>query len=139
MSVRSYALLVFAVVVSACASSSGASFGEGGQTTTRASRGSSTLIVRAELEEYSGRSAYEAVENLRRRWVQRQRSGTFSSPASFPAVVVNGSPRGDIGELRAIGSDAIDNMRYLSAADATTKYGTGYMGGVIEVTMITSN
>jgi hypothetical protein len=136
MSFRSYALLVFALVVSACASSAGASFGEGGQTSTRAARGNSTLIVRAELEEYSGRSAYEAVDNLRRRWVQRQRGGSITSGASFASVVVNGTPRGDIGELRSISSDAIDNMRYLSAADATTKYGTGYMGGVIEVRTI---
>jgi len=28
----------------------------------------------------------------------------------------------------------IETMRYLSAADATTKYGTGFPGGVIEVT-----
>jgi hypothetical protein len=138
MSFRSFALLVFALVVSACASSTGASFGEGGQTSTRVARGSSTLIVRAELEEYSGRNAYEAVDNLRRRWVQRQRGGSISSGAGFASIVVNGTPRGDITELRGISSDAIENMRYLSASDATTKYGTGYMGGVIEVTTITS-
>jgi len=28
----------------------------------------------------------------------------------------------------------IETMRLLSAPDATTKYGTGYPGGVIEVT-----
>ncbi len=28
----------------------------------------------------------------------------------------------------------IETLRYLSAPDATTKYGTGYIGGVIEVT-----
>jgi hypothetical protein len=28
----------------------------------------------------------------------------------------------------------IETMRYLSAPDATTKYGTGFPGGAIEVT-----
>lgn len=139
MSVRSYALLVFAVVLSACASSSGASFGEGGQTATRAARGSSILIVRAELEEFSGRSAWEAVESLRRRWGQPQRGADFGARSDFAKVVVDGTVRGDLAELRMIPSDNVENMRYLSASDATTKYGTGYMGGVIEVTTITSN
>jgi len=32
-------------------------------------------------------------------------------------------------------TDDIETMRYLSASDATIRYGTGYIGGVIEVTM----
>jgi hypothetical protein len=32
-------------------------------------------------------------------------------------------------------ADNIETMRYLSPSDATTRYGTGYAGGVIEVTL----
>ena len=50
-------------------------------------------------------------------------------------MVVNGVIRGQLGELRAFDADDVENMRYLSAPDATTKYGTGYLGGVLEVSM----
>ena len=36
--------------------------------------------------------------------------------------------------LDQMSTENIETMRYLSASDATTKYGTGYAGGVIEVT-----
>ena len=139
MSFSSYALLVLALAVSACASSSGTSFGEGGQTATRAARGNSTLIVRAELVEFQGRTALVAVEDLRRRWLQPRRSPTFNNPGSFYArVVVDGIVRGELRELSIMGSENIESMRYLSPADATTRYGTGFMGGVIEVTTLTA-
>jgi hypothetical protein len=50
--------------------------------------------------------------------------------------VVDGTVRGELDELRRFNTYNIETMRYLSASDATTKYGTGYMGGVIEVTTI---
>ena len=139
MSFSSYALLVLALAVSACASSFGTSFGEGGQTATRAARGNSTLIIRAELVEFQGRTALVAVEFLRRRWLQPRRSPTFNHPGSFYArVVVDGSVRGELRELSIMGSENIESMRYLSPSDATTRYGTGFMGGVIEVTTLTA-
>ncbi len=57
-------VLVLAPVVSACASSPDSPFDEGGQTATRTARGSSTLIVRAQLEQLVGRSAWDAIERL---------------------------------------------------------------------------
>ena len=138
MSFRSYALLVLALVVSACASSSGTSGGEAGQLpSAAATRGNANLIVRTELEEYRGQNALVAVEGLRRRWLQPRRSASFTSGSFSPLVVVNGTPRGELGELRLISSDNVETMRYLSPSDATTRYGTNYAGGAVEVTLIT--
>ncbi len=130
---RRCAILVLALAVSACASSGNTSSGEGGQTAATAVRGNSTLIVRAELEELGGRSLWEAVERLHRRWLQPQRGVSFSAGQAFARVVIDGTVRGELDELRRLFSDNIETLRYLSAADATTKYGTGYPGGVIEV------
>ncbi len=139
MSFRSYTLLVLALVVSACASSSGTSFGEGGQTATSPARGNANLIVRAELVEFQGRTVLVAVEDLRRRWLQPRRSPTFNNPGSFYArVVVDSIVRGELRELSVMSSENVQSMRYLSPADATTRYGTGFMGGVIEVTTLTA-
>ena len=41
--------------------------------------------------------------------------------------------RGELDVLRQLNTANIETMRYLSASDATTKYGTGFLGGAIEV------
>ncbi len=137
MSFHRCAALVLALVVSACASSSDAPFGEEGGTATRAARGNSRLITRGELNEREGDSAYEVVESLNRRWLQadaRGRTIGVGGPV-FARVVVDGTPRGALYELHRMSASAIESMRFISASDATTKYGTGYPGGAIEVIM----
>ena len=133
MSFRRCASLVLALAVSACATSGDTSSGEGGQTAARAARGNLTLIVRAELKEFAGRSAYEAVETLNPRWL-RPRGRSLNSGPSYVRVVVDGTVRGELADLYRMSTDNIETMRYLSAPDATTRYGTGYIRGVIEVT-----
>ncbi len=135
MSFHRCASLVLALAVSACASSAGTSIGGESETASATPRGNSRLIVRAQLERLAGRSAYEAVETLNRRWIQPQRSSSFVAGVSYARVVVDGVTRGELDELYRISSDNVETMRYLSAPDATTKYGTGYPGGVIEVTI----
>ena len=123
------AILVLIVSVSACASSGGNDpFGQDFANDVDAARGTSTLIVRGELAEFSGDSAYRVIELLRRRWLQ-PRGG-----ASLPRVVIDGGFRTDIGQLRSMSADSVEEMRFLSSFDATTLYGTGYTGGAIEVT-----
>jgi len=109
--------------------------GGGGQTAARTPRGGATLIIRAELQQSTSSDLWEAVNILRPRWLQTQRNASFAAPQAFARVVVNGTPRGALYELRRISASAIESMRFVSASDATTKYGTGYPGGAIEVTM----
>ncbi len=127
-------VFVLAPVVSACASSPDTPFDEDGETATRTARANSTLIVRAQLMELTDRSAYEAVATLNRSWLRSRRGVSLTSGPAFARVVVDGVPRGELGSLRQMTIGNIETMRLLSAPDATTKYGTGYPGGVIEVT-----
>ena len=135
---RCCASLVMALVVSACASSAGTSLGEGGGPATTAARENSTLIVRAELDAFQGRSAWDAVYTLRRRWTQPGLGATFGGAPIYARVVVDGTHRGELRELRRISANDIESMRFLSAPDpdTTIKYGLGNEGGVIEVTTI---
>ena len=127
-------VFVLAPVVSACASSPDTPFDEDGEAATRTARGSSTLIVRAQLEQLTERSAYEAVATLNRRWLRSQRGASLTSGPAYARVVVDGVARGELVSLRQMTIGNIETIRYLSAPDATTKYGTGFPGGVIEVT-----
>ena len=132
MSICRCALLVLALVVSACASSLETPLGEAGQAARPVARGGPNLILRAELEEYRGESAYRTIDFIRRRWVRPIRSNAARSV--YARVVIDGSLRRELNDLRLMSVDSIETMRYLTATDATTKYGIGYPGGVIEVT-----
>jgi hypothetical protein len=117
---RFLSLLPLVILGSACASS-----GQPGQSRPRRR---SNLITAEELSELSVSNAYEAVRRLRPAWLQaRGRSG-------LPVVYRNNARwGGDPRSLESIRINVINEMRFLSASDATTRYGTGFTGGVILV------
>ncbi len=119
---RTRFLSVFAVVVlsSACASS-----GQPDQSRPRRNR---NLITAEELSGLSVSTAFEAVRRLRPAWLQSR------GRSPLPAVFRNNSRwGGDPSSLESIRIDSVTEMRFLSASDATTRYGTGFTGGVILV------
>ena len=121
MSFRRCASVVLALVVSACASSPGTPLGEEFETSAAASRGTSRLIVRAQLEQLAGESASWAVETLNPRWLQARTVSVNYGP-SYARVVVDGTVRGELAELYRMSTNNIETMRYLSASDATTRW-----------------
>jgi hypothetical protein len=92
-------------------------------------------ITRAELEDHSMlRDAYEVVQRLRPSWLRsRGRSSIQSSTAHLAVVYVDNIRMGGPSSLRVVSVDAIEEIRYLGASEATTRYGTGHAGGVILV------
>ncbi len=118
-------VLVLACIVSACASSGGD--GE----TASATGGSSTLIVRAQLEQYAGRSALDAIQQFNRRWLRLERGG---GGGAYARVVIDGGLGYDLSVLDQLSTRDVEFMRYLDFNAATRKYGADYRGGVIEVT-----
>jgi hypothetical protein len=113
-------LLLSVLALGACAST-----GTGDGDTER---GSTTRIVQAELENLVQLDAYQAIERLRPRWLRRRGNRQ-------PTVVLAGAPGQDLNILRTIRALDVREMRFMSAADATTRYGTGYDGGAIIVQM----
>jgi hypothetical protein len=57
---------------------------------------------------------------------------------SYPHVFVDGRPFGTAESLHQFGTESIEEIRFINPADATTRYGTGYTGGIIEVILIRS-
>ena len=82
----------------------------------------------------------EAVRLLNSRWLRAGRGGNLSLGGDARAsarVVIDGipqGPQGDLEDLNGLAADNVEYIRYLSATDATIKYGTGFPGGAIEVT-----
>ncbi len=82
-------------------------------------------------------TAYEAIQTLRPQWLRRRETLSLMDPNSgYPAVVVDNIQRGELDLLRNIRAEVVAEIRYLNARDATTRYGTGFRGGAIEVTTL---
>lgn len=90
-------------------------------------------ITLEELEPLQGRDALSAIQSLRPRWLQVRSSRTFISETVI-SVIVDDIPQGlGVGLLRGLAVESIRELRYLSAADATTRFGPDMAGGAILV------
>lgn len=93
-----------------------------------------SLITREELEAYDERSAYVAVERLRPGWLLADRTANLRGAGSVtPQVIVDGMHRGGLETLRTLMAREIEELRFLSSSDASTRYGTGYPAGAIVI------
>ncbi len=104
----------------------------------------SNVITAEEMAKSGADNAYDLIKNLRPSWFtprgistgrpSSDAVGGISDPGGGIMVYVDGIRVGGPDELRNVPAERIQEMRYLSATDATTKYGTGHTQGAIEVT-----
>lgn len=93
------------------------------------------LITEAEIVEANVASAYDAIRKLRANFLTyRGRTNFRGSSASEPRVYVDDQPYGAISSLRTIRAGQVAEIRLYRAWEATTRFGTGNMDGVIAVT-----
>ena len=125
---RTAAVLVLMLVLTACAASAGA----GG---TTASRRNPNRLTGEDLADpsISSLTLFDAIQRLRPSWL-RQRGATSITGGgdTLPQVMINES-RSSIDVLRSLRPTDVSQAEYLSGADATTLYGTGYVNGLIKV------
>ncbi len=115
--------LALALVLPACASGGGAGAPE-------APRPNPNLITAEEIAGAHVQNAFEAVRQLRPRFLMTH-GGTTSTHGV--QVMVDDVPRGGVSALGSINASDVVEIRYLDPSDATMKYGTGYTGGLIIV------
>jgi hypothetical protein len=107
------------------------------QSGSEAARGGPDLITRADLESTNANNAFDAIERLRPQWLQRRGPSSVTQPeGDWPLVYMDNVRAGDISNLRTIPIDDIGEIRFINAADATTRWGTGVTGGVIAITSL---
>ncbi|MCY4574401.1 MAG: hypothetical protein OXF01_16585 [Gemmatimonadetes bacterium] len=109
-----------ATALAACASAGGSSDGS--------PRRDPNMITAEELVDFSTTNALDAIRRLRPRWLQGR--GNLR-----PMVVVDGARMDNLEDaLQSIQAASVRTMRYMSATDATMRFGTNFLGGAIEVT-----
>ena len=132
---RKCLVIVAMVALAACSSSSGGTATQSSGAPTR--RGGQNLITAEEIASSGGlENALDAVQRLRPGML-RPRTTTFQSgnqAAGVPVLVYSDEVKlGGIENLRSIPIGQVREIRYLSATDATQRWGTGHSSGVIQV------
>jgi outer membrane receptor for ferrienterochelin and colicin len=118
--------LFFLLVLGAC------QWAPGGAGRAPSSR---NAITEEELNSLPPSNVFQAVQRLRPAWL-RGRVTTVrgaSGERYYAQVFVDGMPRGDLDVLNGMDIRDVQEIRYQSAPDATTRFGTGYPGGIIEI------
>jgi hypothetical protein len=124
---QKYPILLLATL--AACSSGGAS-----PSGTSAPRADRNVITRAQIESANAQDMYEVIQRLRPEYLRAQRgTSSMNREPDMAVVYVNGVRQGEPGLLRAMRPAEVEEVRFINAADATTRFGTGHAGGVIEV------
>ena len=117
-------LLGMSMAVTAC--------GTGGRVGS-STGGSRDPITRNLIEAMAQGSAFMIVQQFRPRWLSIRTQATPVSGPAYAHVFVDELYFGPLESLEQISSNEIERIEYLNARDATTHYGTGYLGGIIRV------
>ncbi len=120
---RSMLIAAVALALGACASG-------GNNGAPDKPRPNPDVITAEEIAAVPVQNAYDAVSRLRPSFFTTQ-GGTTRTHAV--QVVVDGIPQGGVNALRNIIASEVVEIRRMSAADATMRWGTGYSGGAILV------
>jgi hypothetical protein len=94
------------------------------------------VITLAEIEATEAETAAQVIQQLRPRWMMRNRGvRTFGEGAeAYPKVITDESPPREVEFLLQIRKQTIQEIRYLDPREATFKFGTGYSAGVFLIT-----
>lgn len=113
------------LILSACASAGANKSGD---------RRDRYVITREEIAQSPEHSAYNVIRTLRPGMLTQR--GNTSIAHQDPGIVVflDGQRFGDISSLDGMEANTIEEIRYLTAAQAQARFGTGYPQGVILIT-----
>jgi outer membrane receptor for ferrienterochelin and colicin len=95
----------------------------------------SQFITEDEIEASRATNAFEVIQKLRANFLSYRGETSLNKTQStpYPTVYLDGQEFGPINTLRNIPASQIASIQLLRSWEATTKYGTGNMGGVIAI------
>jgi outer membrane cobalamin receptor len=94
------------------------------------------VITEEQVEASQAATAYEVIQKLRANFLSYRGETSLNRNNSqpFPTVYVDGMEFGQLASLRTIPASQISTIRLYRSWEATTKFGSGNMGGVIAIT-----
>ena len=111
----------------------------GAAASTSRTRRNPDIIDAAEISAraFDAGNAMQIIQKLRPQMLQGRGLSSPTDPTgetARPKVYVDNVSYGDVGSLTNLTATQIMQIQFLNARDATTRFGTGHMGGVILVT-----
>lgn len=94
--------------------------------------GQRNVITRDEIIDVNQETAYEVIQSLRAQWLRPVARGATTGMA-YPTVYVESQYWGEIEDLKRMSADAVAELRYLNARDATTRGWNRNNAGVIQI------
>lgn len=99
-----------------------------------AGRDARDLLTSDALREVENLSAYEAIRRLQPRWLNERGPSVLVRPArAGRRVYLDGLYFGDMSSLKRMSVRTIQEIRFLSAGEATLRYGTGHPDGAFDI------
>ena len=121
-------MILLAVGFTSCSSTNG--------TGTKKARYDRNFIGHEDILSNSAIDAYDLIRSLRPHWLKGRGTKSFRNPeASFPMVYVDNDRMGNLETLTSISSANIKSITFLSASDATIRFGLNHTGGAILITI----
>src|SRR4051794_27540192 len=115
---RLLSTILFLILTSACAHRPG----------QPRSSSSYTMITKDDLAKTHFATLYEAVEGLRRNWLQGRGPDSFNSPTQVK-VYLDNAMLGGVDALRNIAPISVSYLQYFDGISATTRWGTDHGAG----------
>lgn len=82
-----------------------------------------------------GMTVYDLIAHLRPEYLRSRGTNTFRDMAPPTAVVyLDGAKLGSLDQMKSLSADRVFQIQYLSAADATTRFGMDHTAGAILIT-----
>jgi hypothetical protein len=92
------------------------------------------VIGRDEIDASSATNAYDLVSQVRPNWLRGRGTPSIrSTQIQLPVVYLEDRRQGALDVLRSFPTAAVAELRYINATSATTRFGNGHAGGVIQV------
>jgi hypothetical protein len=94
------------------------------------------VIGRDEIDASSATNAYDLISQVRPNWFRgRGQPSIRNSQVELPVVYLEDRRQGALDVLRSFPTAGIAELRYINATTATTRFGNGHAGGVIQVVL----
>ncbi|HSL70752.1 MAG TPA: hypothetical protein VK864_10960 [Longimicrobiales bacterium] len=128
----SKSLTLAAVLILAACGTSGTATKAMESGTPRPSR---DLITREQIESNSATDVFDLVQRLRPDALRERGASSMTQGRATPIVYIDGVRRGSTEVLRGLRTSDVEEIRFVSATDATTRWGTDHAAGAIDIKM----
>jgi len=92
------------------------------------------LIGLDEIEASTTTNAWDLISQVRPNWLRGRGTPSLrNTQVPLPLVYLDDRRQGDLNVLRSFPTGGIAELRYINATTATTRFGNGHAGGVIQI------